>query len=214
MSLEKLLNRGVLVVNPPEDHPDQRTIIVLGAPRGGTTMVAGALHHLGVPMGDTAGPTVFEDANLGKTFDAGDDGEFGRLVEEMNIKYDVWGWKRPTSYRRIDQLDHHFRAPYFVAVFRDPVSVGLREKISMRFDALKVIEQTLDAYRSIVSFMRSVERPFLAVSFDKALRYPEHFISELADFIGITDRPQEPAVDFIDPEPEFYLSRSHRRKDV
>lgn len=166
-------------------------------------------------MGDTAGPTVFEDQRLGKSMDAGDLTEFREGIAALNEKYPVWGWKRPTSYRRIQGLEGEFRFPYYVAVFRDPVAVGLRESISMGFDPTKIMTQTLDAYRSIMNLMNNTGQPFLALSYEKALRYPRHFVEELARFAGRDDEGSiQAALSFIDPEPHYYLQRSHRRKDL
>ena len=60
---DSMINDGMLVLNDNACTQSQRTLIVLGAPRGGTSMVAGVLHHLGVYMGSDLLPT-FEDPSL------------------------------------------------------------------------------------------------------------------------------------------------------
>lgn len=211
-SIEDLVNRGVLSIRVPKSHPHQRTLIVLGAPRGGTTMAAGCLHHLGVPMGDSAGPVVFEDQVIGKSLDRGDLRGFRLAIANMNASYPVWGWKRPSAFRHLDLVAAEFREPYFIAIFRDPVAVALREHISMRFDPTPALEVTLETYSTIARFLSETNRPVLAVSYEKALRYPLHFVEALVGFVGpVSNESIDAALAFIDPEPEFYLSRSHRR---
>ena len=65
LDLSKLDNTGFLRINWPGPPPAERTLIVLGVARSGTTMVSGALHHLGIDMGMGGKPnTVYEDVAL------------------------------------------------------------------------------------------------------------------------------------------------------
>jgi hypothetical protein len=49
----------------------EKTLIVLGAPRGGTSALAGALDKLGVFMGDNADGPVYEDLELASRMERG-----------------------------------------------------------------------------------------------------------------------------------------------
>ncbi len=210
--ISKLLNRGTFAVRPNDEHPPQRTVIVVGPPRGGTSMVAGVLHRIGVPTG---WGLVIEDRDLGSAFDEGDDDRFRELIAEKNSEHDIWGWKRPSSHKRLAFVDESFRNPYYIAVFRDPLAVGLRENISMRSGTMKSLRQALRAYTDIVAFIDASSRPVLCVSYDKALRYPEEFVRAMAEFVGVpTDDGIDKALQFISPEPEAYLLSSHRRRDI
>ena len=112
-SSDTTVSRGMLCRNYPplytESH--QRTVIVLGVPRGGTSMVAKILSVLGVFMGDKLGAT-YEDPDFFRVMQ-----RFGNmppwrrkwhflqrrkvlsdiqsLVAQRNVDHEVWGWKFP-----------------------------------------------------------------------------------------------------------------------
>lgn len=210
-----LLNKGVLPLNPPAPAGTERTLVVLGAPRGGTTMVAGCLHHLGVPMGVEEDSAIFEDAVLGETSDRGQWRRFRRRVRALNGEYETWGWKRPMAYLHARRIERILRNPHFVAVFRDPLAIGLRESISMELDPWFKFDKALDTFREISGFLRESQSPTMAVSYEKAVKYPTYFLETLRDFAGLPeDTSIQSALNFIDPEPERYLLDSHRRTDL
>jgi hypothetical protein len=119
------------LLRPPKVE-EERTVIVLGMPRGGTSMVAGSLRLLGVPMGDRLEPSNQEDldildlvASLQPLY--GEDGKpitenFDRLralIAGRNEERPFWGWKDPNAHVYISELMPVLRNPHFVVVFRD-----------------------------------------------------------------------------------------------
>lgn len=105
----ELLNKGTFLIGPVESDPRERTVVVVGLPRGGTSMVAGVLHRIGIPTGEGR---VVEDQDLGGAFDKGDDDRFRELIAAKNVAHDVWGWKRQASHGRLEFVDQSFRNPY------------------------------------------------------------------------------------------------------
>lgn len=49
-NLDKLINKGIYILNPSHNE-EEKTIIILGIARSGTTLVAKVLHSLGIYMG-------------------------------------------------------------------------------------------------------------------------------------------------------------------
>lgn len=49
----------------------------------------------------------------------------------------------------------------------------------MRFETMKLLRGALRSYTEIVEFIDSTSRPVLCVSYDKALRYREEFVTTL-----------------------------------
>ncbi|MDQ3797346.1 MAG: hypothetical protein M3294_07255, partial [Pseudomonadota bacterium] len=69
--LDALINLGFHELRP-STGPVEKTVIVLGVARGGTSMVAGALSKLGVYMGDAITGVVFEDLTLSRAVERRD----------------------------------------------------------------------------------------------------------------------------------------------
>src|SRR5690606_35983563 len=99
--VEELINKGVTEVGHntggmcADGKP--RPVVVVGTARGGTSMIAGALHHLGVFTGDKSHPPVYEDVRLAAAFEAGDLAEARKIAAEYSQRGSRRAWKRPSS---------------------------------------------------------------------------------------------------------------------
>lgn len=211
---KSLENTGVVTVNAEGNLPAQRTIVVLGAPRGGTSMVAGALHHLGVYMGERLGDATFEDSVLCPATNAQDERTIASTIASRNADYRIWGWKQAQAFEYyVSDVADKLRNPVYVAVFRDVVAVGNRKRISGRSKMFEGMLATLTRYRQITEFLRSTSAPILLVSYEKAVADCKAFVDELARFAGVTDPARlQAAESFIEPAPKAYLQKAVLRK--
>src|SRR5215469_5858876 len=107
------------VLRPTNSDP-KKTVVVLGAPRGGTSMVAAALRKLGVAMGENLGHQ-HEDRSFRAEVPLE---EMIATVKKRNETHDLWGWKLPNNIYYLEQLFPHLRNPHFVAIFRNPYSIS------------------------------------------------------------------------------------------
>lgn len=206
--IELLYNKGVFAINEQDSAPEQRTIIVLGAARGGTSMVAGALHHLGVPMGEGLS-AVYEDVALSSAIEENREGDVDALIAARNAMHPVWGWKRPSAISHRSAWEGKFLNPRFVVVFRDPFAIANRNRISMLSDVVANMRAALGHLESMIGFLEVTSEPILLVSYEKAMADPEHFVEQLRKFVGLSeDVPIDAAVRFIQPNPEAYLRGS------
>ena len=115
MSLESLKNKGVVLVSPSLSEKE-KNIIVIGVARGGTSIIAGSLKHLGLFMGNACDP-VFEDTRLSLAFEKQAKEKFESVIVDYNNKHDVWAWKRPSSLNDLPSIAKKLRNPHFVFVF-------------------------------------------------------------------------------------------------
>lgn len=206
--IELLHNKGVFVINQPAEPAAEKTIIVLGAARGGTSMAAGALHHLGVCMGDDVS-VVYEDLALSTAIEQGDVSAAEAVIAKRNKAYPVWGWKRPSSIKFGEKWKDRFRNPYYVVVFRDVFAIANRNRISMMASVITNMRASLAHYGAILDFLQESKAPCLLVSYEKAMGEREYFVRQLRDFVGTGDESQiSAAIDFIEPHPETYLKVS------
>lgn len=170
------------VLRPSVDK-GPKTIIVLGAPRGGTSMVAATLRKLGVVMGEGKLGHQHED----KAFR----GEVPvesmlETIRRRNQDYDMWGWKLPNSVYYLDQLLPHIRNPHFIAVFRNPYSISNsaaeRDKRDYEFQFLKI---AINHTAKVVDLIGKTTVPTALVSFEASRRSSREFVESVAGFIGL-----------------------------
>lgn len=166
-----------------------RTYIILGVSRGGTTMVAGVAHRLGLDLGEGYGHT-FEDPrfNLNElaTHHASREDQIAALrssVRERDDSGDVWGWKFPNAYRYLADLVSDVRRPHLVVVCRDTAAVvarGRRQKEDTRSALVRTARMNLKNMR----LLKRLDVPGLVISYERALAQPLEFSRDLADFLG------------------------------
>ena len=166
----------------PAIHGPQKTIVVLGAPRGGTSMVAATLRKLGIMMGERLGHQ-HEDPLFRKAVPLE---EKVRTVERRNREHDVWGWKLPNSVYDLEELLPHLRNPHFVAIFRNPYSISRSsaERDGRDYDA-HVLEVAVNHTKMVIDLVARLESPTALASFESAIKDPTKFTQGLADFIGV-----------------------------
>lgn len=203
------LNTGIAILRKPDNGAQEKTIIVLGLARSGTSMVAGALYHLGVFMGDRFNNIIYEDRVLSTLVESGMDKQVTHLIAARNETYPIWGWKRPSSLRFISNLESCFRNPFYVVVFRDILAIANRNKISMLIDVTQNMRQSVNQYSELVSFIERSQAPCMLVSYGKAVADSRAFVRELASFAGLRDKQaMESAISFIRPNSEHYVEHS------
>jgi hypothetical protein len=218
VQLKQLENVGLgrIGVRPEGLDRQPRTIVVVGPGRSGTSMVAGALHELGVFLGKHAASPIFEDSHLDQAIDR-DEARLSRLLDEYNQRYPIWAYKRPqVAIEHLERIHEHFRNPIYVCCFRDVFAVANRNRISAGSDLLEAMRGALDAYRKVLAFLAG-KRPYsLLVSYDKASRDKGRFLDELGDFCGLemTEERRAGALAFITDSPREYLAYSEKTKDL
>lgn len=201
-------NSGLCLMHGSAAAISPKTVIVLGAARGGTSMVAGALDALGVFMGEKLTP-MFEDPALVDCLERADLARARCIAAERDARYTLWGFKHPRIDGLLSRWQRIFRAPVYVVVFRDAMAVGARRAITHSEALDDHIEAALDVQKTLLQFARAVRRPCLLVSYEKALLDPEFFVGQLAEFLGIDDAEAcGRAAAFIEPSPVRYRQSS------
>lgn len=209
-----LHNDGFLSINAPESWPAERTLIVLGVARSGTSMIAGALQALGVRMNEGSHP-VFEDVALSEAVEVNDMVTVQRLIAERNARFPIWGWKRPSSLYHIGRVEKLFRNPEYVVVFRDLFAIANRNRISAFSDVQQNMRKALREYNLLLKFLESTQKPILLVSYEKAMSDKEGFAAKLARHISNRETELlQKAAAFIEPNPVDYLLASRVRKSL
>ena len=183
------------------DFVSERTIICGGIPRGGTSMVAGAIHGLGVPMVDKDLPVNVEDPVFNPDYEIKKNKTFDKThflsqvkdrIQQRNEEYPIWGWKYPRVSRYLDDVISDIRNPCLVVVFRDPVPTAIRfakrknqEQASRDKEIENVIRSRAIMMDENFKMISRLRIPTLMVSYEKAIGASEIFLKELANFIDM-----------------------------
>src|SRR5688572_21236041 len=106
------------------------TVIVVGLPRSGTSMIAAVLRALDVYIGTEIDGAVFEDRQFAAALASGHPEELARLIDERNAAHAIWGFKRPEAYRQLELLIPLCRNPRVIVTFRDILAIALRNRLA------------------------------------------------------------------------------------
>lgn len=182
--------------------PAERTIVIGGHYRGGTSMVAGLLKIFGLPIGDRLDLGNNEDLDLR---DATEE-KILQVVATRNAEHAVWGWKDPGVHRTIRSCHSALRNPRFVFVLRDVFACAQAERWKGQapdvFLAMKRKHEEQTRMLSFLDRIHAARRPLFVLSYDRALSNPERAVDQLAVFTGFALDPEtrRRAIAFIEPE--------------
>lgn len=202
--------RVCLTVNPPSGEVTEKTVIIAGIPRGGTTMVAAAVEALGVYLGpeEDLRNFHFEDQIMNRPYL----NEQHDCIKQRDAEHSVWGWKDPGAIHPLVELAHAVRNPRVIIVFRDMLASIQGE---MRFDEVhgisrpfnNLIDSTMNAYDKNWSFIKRTKLPTLLVSYERAVRERNAFLDEVISFLQIDPTPEQrtKALDRISPDGGYYI---------
>lgn len=203
-------NSGVVTLNANADRK-AKTVIVLGVPRGGTSMVAGILSNLGIFMGETENLAPFyENVELGRSFRTGDKNKVKAVIGKNNQLYSLWGIKIfPKKIHYWFKYRALFSDVVYVVVFRDILAIAKRNVISMNEHYLKEMFKAAFINFGLLTLISLTKKPALLLSYEKALLFPEGVVADLSKFLNIADEEKiTAAIEFIKPSPVDYRIRS------
>ncbi|RJX20454.1 MAG: hypothetical protein C4575_06430 [Desulforudis sp.] len=167
---------------------EEKTFIICGNFRGGTTAVAQLLVRLGIPMGEKMDPNNnCEDLEFQQLLlrDELDRAELVRLVRQRNERYGVWGFKFPGAHGHMPALLEGFRNPRVIFVFRDPYAVADSEQRRTGQDLYEMMERTINYNLRMTGLLRSLSCPTHPISFEQLLVRPDTVIDRLLAFLDV-----------------------------
>lgn len=193
---------SVVRANP---HPGHGTVLVLGTPRGGTSVVAGICHLLGVPMGLHIDPSNMED----RTFRAlRHDPERVRkaseFFEELKMGRAVAGVKDPALVDWITECYPHVPEPVLVLVTRDVYATAQREECA-GFDFFASLEEAVRRKYALLDFVKPLDSPLIVLSYERLLVDPLPAVRSLARFLlgDVDERLLSRAADLVRPHADM-----------
>ena len=161
----------------------EKTVIVFGVARGGTSLVSGTLLELGVFMGHNTHRTKHEYSpfylNMPKR-------DLLTVIRANDHAHPVWGWKCPKDIFYTDQYLHHLRNPHVVIAIRNPLDTSLSSHKYNSLGLLHSLRQNHLVMDRIIAHTIDSELPTALVSYEKSLASPSTFVNGLASFLQLT----------------------------
>jgi hypothetical protein len=157
----------------------QKTVVVGGVSRGGTTSVAAILRDLGVFLGSDL-PHNLEDTDFHVPFE-----QLPQVIDQRSQAHDVWGWKHPDVTLYLDHVIGHLPNPRLVFVTRDPTSVAVSQLNRNDLDVEKAMQDAVMALHRNLLFSMRLRIPTLMVSYEKLVLSPVVGVAEIAAFMNI-----------------------------
>ena len=181
-------------------HSERKTLVVLGAPRGGTSVVSGVLRIAGVFMGEDLGhqhedPAFRQEVPLEQKINT---------IREQNAQYKVWGWKLPNTIYYLKAVFPLLRNPHLIVVYRDPFSIALS---SANRDKRPLTQQLLEVpighYRKMHQVITEIgECPRFVCSYEELFKDKNEFLGGLFCFCDLHPPTEHiiKCLEFMNPE--------------
>ncbi|MFV8819967.1 hypothetical protein [Haliea sp. E17] len=191
----------------------ERTYVVLGVSRGGTSAIAGWLNILGVPMGRSGKPPLFEDLRMNRALAAGIEAAEQQIAEN-NAEQPVWGFKGNAIQQPYGEIARRLRNPVFVVIFRDLLAIANRARLSASRDVGWILQKQAQEYARIADFVATGGYYSVLLSFEKLNACTEDVLAQFSAALALPmdEAVRERALQFIRPAPEDYLRVSKAKK--
>ncbi len=196
------MTKPTVAYNVPSRLPDQRTILVTGHFRGGTSMVAGILRMLGLFMGDRIEGGNNEDAE----FKDAPANVVRARIRERNAVHDVWGFKYPGIFLTAAEWIGDVREPFVVCIVRDVLASAQSEVFRRQFDdEFQALRKKCEQQQQMMAFLELIHarrHPLLLISYERTLQYSRHVVDALASFVGVdaSEEDRRAAAEYVMPE--------------
>lgn len=197
------------------ENKENKTAIVMGIARTGTSVLAGLLYYLDVFMG----PDMFKERNVGNPVGTFEDvsflyitaminrykekevnrGEYlrnlmaiGPLIKEREDKYNLWGFKSALTYKMIEIFLKEIKNPYLIFIFRSPLDTVLSRLAHFSYykgNKKKVMEIVLSENEELMNkyfLLKQQGYPVIKTCHDKLLLSPVKEAQKIATALNIS----------------------------
>ena len=176
-----------------------KTFVLFGNPRGGTTMIANVVRSMGIFLGNDL-PVNLEDNGFNWDILSRLEPEPSRadkitsikkVIDDRNVQYDVWGWKYPRADVYFNDISPALVNPMLICVFRDVVASTWRGVVRRRQEPLNLMRRALDLQSSNLRLIEKSKLPTLLVSYEKAIADPLQLVTSLNRFMLLGLSPDQ-----------------------
>ena len=176
----------------------QRTVIIFGNARGGTTMVAKIIATMGVDVGTTSQEAISLEDKMFR-YDLYENETHEDIVMQLktaiannNMTKSLWGWKYPRASLYLEDVINVVRNPHLICVYRDSFACAMRQvrdALDHDTQSLKLEHLIAEESRQCLANVEMIERlalPTMMCSYEKIISYPNDFIEAASSFLDIS----------------------------
>lgn len=182
----------------------QRTYVVLGCPRGGTSLLAGCLQRAGIYMGE--GKTAqYEDPDF-KIKPKDKHLAVRKLmpvIQQRNQTHTYWGWKLPNSIYYIRAIRHMLIRPFYLIVYRNPEDIARSSAHHDGRNWVKERERLLEVAHNhtarVKRFQKELKKDYQVFHLEDIHADPETFVDQLLDILNPLTPNRDELLHFIQP---------------
>lgn len=198
-------NPGWVVHRAPDPRVGPAFLLVVGSPRGGTTLVAHTLASLGVFMGEKL-PYTVEDPHLAGMAEGGDWKGLREVFERRGLHHVCWGWKYPPILMQPKGLELLPANTRLIFIFRDFLATAMRDRMVNASDIVGTMAANLKYQQAMLDFGERSLFPLFMASYEKALLGAAPFVRGLAEFAGLDSQSPNVAraIARVKPSPASY----------
>jgi hypothetical protein len=196
------------IVLNPGNNKEKRTLIILGAARSMTSLLAGMLHCGGLNFGKNIAP-IYEDIKLSRSMENKNEEAFNQNLADRN-KDAIWGWKRPSIINHFDNVIPKLRNPHVIVIMRDVAAIAMRNQIarSGQMNAKEISSNmriNLHIQQKSLAKANEYKLPLCIVSAEKMKSTPIETAQGCASFFGI-DTDTDSAKAFLEKGNAAYVA--------
>ena len=181
-SSEKINNRNSIIwLTKKPKSLKQRTFIIVGVERGGTSMVAGVIRSFGIYGGKRLGRNHEYPA-----FITNDKELLLRTIKFMNETADTWWVKMPKLSLNLNFILKNVRNPLIIFVNRNFTAVMNSWSERVNSDSLDVMLHSLNYYNKIIESIKKNNTAAFTVDYEYACSKPKKFVSELGKSLDLS----------------------------
>jgi hypothetical protein len=193
---------GILLLNPDvvNHHIGQETLVICGSPRGGTSIVAYALHEMGYFLGESLHPLNYEDRAFLNVIppqnldirDLSQRENFLTLMQMRNAENARWGFKLPRATFYLESLCKNLRNPIVLLCLRNPMatmaSVHAREPdLGTELEFLSDVSRR--SLNALDWLMTRDDIGAIVMNIDHLQAYPEKDVEAMRRLLDLTGDP-------------------------
>jgi hypothetical protein len=195
----------------------RRTFVVLGCPRGGTSLLAGALNAAGVYMGEYR-TLQYEDPEFkipptqaGEAFE-----RLAPVIRRRNLTRRYWGWKVPNNIYYIERIQELLIDPCFLFVYRDPLEIA---RSSASHDGRdweeqreRLIEIAVNHTEKVRRFQESLRSAHHVFQVDAIQADPALFVDRMVHILEPLRPDRERLLQFVKPDGGYHAHAKVSRR--
>lgn len=186
-------------------HPGHGTVLVLGTPRGGTSVVAGICHMLGVPMGLEIDRSNMEDLRFRALLNSEHRADLApAYFQELRQLGSIVGAKDPVAIDHLRAVYPAIPQPIWVVASRD-VYASVQREVVEGHEFSEILRHTIRRKYDVLDFVLGVDEPLIVVTYERLMHDPVGAVRSLARFLigDITERVVQQTAQLVRPHADM-----------